>query len=139
MERNIKKNQNIRKKICAVVFFLCTLLLTGCGDDGESIYNFTGVEPKEIDPWVYLQDTTLSSNTQILGFASSASRLGITIGVMGIAFSILYMAIRIFFVRNAKVREEIKEEAIIKGMVAIMIFSVPFWLGIFKLAGEMLI
>lgn len=49
------------------------------------------------------------------------------------------MAIRIFFARNAKVREEIKEEAMIKGMVAIMIFSVPFWLGIFKLAGEMLI
>lgn len=44
-----------------------------------------------------------------------------------------------FFARNAKVREEIKEEAMIKGMVAIMIFSVPFWLGIFKLAGEMLI
>lgn len=57
----------------------------------------------------------------------------------GHRFSILYMAIRIFFARNAKVREEIKEEAMIKGMVAIMIFSVPFWLGIFKLAGEMLI
>lgn len=121
--------------------FLCTMLLTGCGDDGsgQSIYNFAGVEPKEIDPWVYLQDTALSSNTQILGFASSASRLGITVGVMGIVFSILYMAIRLFFARNAKVREEIKEEAMIKGMVAIMIFSVPFWLGIFKLAGEMLI
>ena len=77
--------------------FLCVLLLTGCGDDGESIYNFSGVEPKEIDPWVYLQDTALSSNTQILGFASSASRLGITVGVAGIVFSILYMAIRIFF------------------------------------------
>ena len=94
---------------------------------------------QSIDPWVYLQDTALSSNTQILGFASSASRLGITVGVAGIVFSILYMAIRIFFARNAKVREEIKEEAMIKGMVAIMIFSVPFWLGIFKLAGEMLI
>lgn len=139
MEGNSKKNRHIRKKVCAAVFFLCTLLLTGCGDEKKSIYDFTGVEPKEIDPWVYLQDTSLSSNTQILGFASSASRLGITIGVMGIVFSILYMAIRIFFARNAKVREEIKEEAMIKGMVAVMIFSVPFWLGIFKLAGEMLI
>ncbi|MCH5249993.1 MAG: hypothetical protein J1E98_08670 [Lachnospiraceae bacterium] len=139
MEENSRKNRHIRKKICTAVLFLCLLLLTGCGDDGKSIYNFVGVEPKEIDPWVYLQDTALSSNTQILGFASSASRLGITIGVIGIVFSILYMAIRIFFARNAKVREEIKEEAMIKGMVAIMIFSVPFWLGIFKLAGEMLI
>ena len=114
------------------VLFLCALLLTGCGDDGESIYNFAGVEPKEIDPWVYLQDTALSSSAQILG-------LGITVGVMGIVFSILYMAIRIILARNAKVREEIKEEAVLKGMVAVMIFSVPFWLGIFKLAGEMLI
>lgn len=139
MKGNSRKNRHTRKKIYTVVLLLCTLLLTGCGDDGESIYNFAGVEPKEIDPWVYLQDTALSSNTQILSFASSASRLGITIGVMGIVFSILYMAIRIFFARNAKVKEEIKEEAMIKGMVAIMIFSVPFWLGIFKLAGEMLI
>lgn len=138
MEGNSRKNCHIRKKICRAVLFLCTLLLTGCGDD-ENIYNFAGKEPKEIDPWVYLQDTALSTNTQILGFASSASRLGITIGVMGIVFSILYMAIRIFFARNAKVKEEIKEEAKIKGMVAIMIFSIPFWLGIFKLAGEMLI
>ena len=134
-----QKNRRMRKKMCMVVLPLCALLLTGCGDDGESIYNFAGMEPKEIDPWVYLQDTALSSNAQILGFASSAGRLGIIIGVMGIVFSILYMAIRIFFARSAKVREEIKEEAMIKGMVAIMIFSVPFWLGIFKLAGEMLI
>ena len=138
MEGNSRKNCHVRKKIRRAALILCTLLLTGCGDD-ENIYNFAGKEPKEIDPWVYLQDTALSTNTQILGFASSASRLGITIGVMGIVFSILYMAIRIFFARNAKVKEEIKEEAKIKGMVAIMIFSIPFWLGIFKLAGEMLI
>ena len=136
MKGKNRRKCHSRKKICTAALFLCVLLLTGCGDDGESIYNFSGVEPKEIDPWVYLQDTALSSNTQILGFASSASRLGITVGVMGIVFSIMYMAIRIFFARNAKVREEIKEEAMIK---AIMIFSVPFWLGIFKLAGEMLI
>lgn len=138
MGGNGRKKRSIRKKSMAVLF-LCALLLTGCGDDGESIYNFAGVEPKEIDPWVYLHDTALSSSAQILGFASSASRLGITVGVMGIVFSILYMAIRIILARNAKVREEIKEEAVLKGMVAVMIFSVPFWLGIFKLAGEMLI
>lgn len=139
MKEKCRKNRHMGKKACAAALVLCTLLLTGCGDDEKGIYNFSGVEPKEIDPWVYLQDTALSSSTQILGFASSASRLGITVGVMGIVFSIMYMAIRIFFARSAKVREEIKEEAMIKGMVAIMIFSIPFWLGIFKLAGEMLI
>lgn len=139
MKEKRRKNRHRRKRICSVMLMLCTLLLTACGDDEESIYNFSGMEPKEIDPWVYLQDMELSSNTQILDFGSSAGRLGITIGVMGIAFSIMYMAIRIFFARSAKVREEVKEEALIKGMVAIMIFSIPFWLGIFKLAGEMLI
>lgn len=96
MKGKNRRKCHSRKKICTAALFLCVLLLTGCGDDGESIYNFSGVEPKEIDPWVYLQDTALSSNTQILGFASSASRLGITVGVAGIVFSILYMAIRFF-------------------------------------------
>lgn len=80
MKGKNRRKCHSRKKICTAALFLCVLLLTGCGDDGESIYNFSGVEPKEIDPWVYLQDTALSSNTQILGFASSASRLGITVG-----------------------------------------------------------
>lgn len=86
MKGKNRRKCHSRKKICTAALFLCVLLLTGCGDDGESIYNFSGVEPKEIDPWVYLQDTALSSNTQILGFASSASRLGITVGVAGIVF-----------------------------------------------------
>ena len=73
MKGKNRRKCHSRKKICTAALFLCVLLLTGCGDDGESIYNFSGVEPKEIDPWVYLQDTALSSNTQILGFASSAS------------------------------------------------------------------
>lgn len=139
MERTEKKAVSKGKK---VVFLLlpCVCLITGCGNDGEgSIYNFAGVEPKEIDPWVYLQDVALSSNAQIRRFASSAGKLGITLGVMGIVFSILYMAIRILFAKNGKVKEEIKEEAMIKGVVAIMIFSVPLWLGICKMVGEMLI
>lgn len=138
--------ENVRKKYycreAKVIFFILISMcfLTGCGDDGEgSIYDFSGVEPKEIDPWVYLKDTALSSNTQIRRFASSAGSLGITIGVMGIVFSILYMAIRILFARSGKVKEEIKEEALTKGLVAIMIFSIPLWLGVCKMVGEMLV
>lgn len=138
--------ENVRKKYycreAKVIFFILISMcfLTGCGDDGEvSIYDFSGVEPKEIDPWVYLKDTALSSNTQIRRFASSAGSLGITLGVMGIVFSILYMAIRILFARSGKVKEEIKEEALTKGLVAIMIFSIPLWLGVCKMVGEMLV
>lgn len=139
MERTGKKVFSKGKK---VVFLLlpCVCLITGCGNDGEdSIYNFAGVEPKEIDPWVYLNDMSLSSNEQIRRFASSAGSLGITLGVMGIVFSILYMAIRILFAKSAKVKEEIKEEVMIKGVVAIMIFSIPLWLGLCKMVGEMLL
>lgn len=52
-EKNRENRHIVRKKICTAALFLCALLLTGCGDDGESIYNFSGVEPKEIDPWVW--------------------------------------------------------------------------------------
>lgn len=138
--------ENVRKKYycreAKVIFLILVSMcfLTGCGDDGEgSIYDFSGVEPKEIDPWVYLKDTALSSNTQIRRFASSAGSLGITLGVMGIIFSILYMAIRILFAQSGKVKEEIKEEALTKGLVAIMIFSIPLWLGVCKMVGEMLV
>lgn len=118
----------------------CALMLTACGSkEQESLYNFAGVEPKEIDPWVYLGDTALSSNQQILSFASSASRLAITIGVTGIVFSLLFMAVRLLFSGSAKVRSEVKEEAVLKGLIAIMLFSVPLWLGVCKLVGEMLV
>lgn len=141
MKKEAKKNTTEKKqKLLLVVLLFCIGFLTGCSKDtGDSIYNFSNTEPKEIDPWVYLQDTTLSSNPQILSFASSASSLGITIGVMGITISILYMAIRILFSRNAKARNEMKEEALQKGITAVMLFSIPLWLGICKMIGELLI
>lgn len=118
----------------------CAYTFTACGNKEQtSIYDFAGVEPKEIDPWVYLGDTALSSNQQILNFASSASRLAITIGVTGIVFSILFMAVRLLFSGSSKTRSEVKEEALLKGLIAIMLFSIPLWLGVCKLVGEMLV
>lgn len=135
-----KRFKRIRKMGMIHLVSLACLLLGGCGNkEKESIYNFSGIEPKEIDPWVYLSDTALSSSTQIRGFASSAGKLGITIGVMGIVFSIFYMVIRVLFNGSVKTRSEVKEEALMKGLIAIMIFSVPLWLGICKLLGEALI
>ena len=121
------------------VVLVCSFALAGCGDESNGLYDFAGKEPKEIDPWVYLQDTALSSSEQILSFASSASRLGTTIGVMGIVFSILFMVIRVLFAGSAKTKSEIKEEALIKGLIAIMLFSIPLWLGICKLLSEVLV
>ena len=129
-----------KKSLFLLISLIFCSVLAGCGnEEGGSIYNFSGVEPKEIDPWVYLQDTALSSSTQIRSFASSAGSLGITIGVMGIVFSIFYMAIRMFFSTSAAARNEVKEEALLKGLIAVMIFSIPLWLGICKLLGDALV
>ena len=38
MKEKSRRNRHMRKKICTAALFLCALLLTGCGDDGESIY-----------------------------------------------------------------------------------------------------
>ncbi|HBA46385.1 MAG TPA: hypothetical protein DCZ91_01000 [Lachnospiraceae bacterium] len=122
-----------------VLLLLCAVLFSACGDDEENLYDFSGTEPKEIDPWVYIQDTAISASAQILGFASSAGNLAITIGVMGIIFSILYMSLRILFAGNARARSEVKEEAVLKGLIAIMLFSLPLWLGLCKMVSEMLV
>lgn len=137
MEKS-KKVGGMRLKIVLILLF-CTIMLAACGKEKEGgLYDFEGVEPKEIDPWVYLQDTALSSNPQILGFASSAGGLAITIGVAGIVFSLLFMAIRLLFSGSAKMKNEIKEEALLKGVIAIMLFSIPLWLGVCKLVGDMM-
>lgn len=115
-------------------------LLSGCSGNAEnSIYNFADVEPKDIDPWTYLQDTSISSSLQIRSLSSSSYSLAITVGIMGIIFSILYMAIRILFSMDAKKKSEVKEEAVLKGLIAIALFSIPLWLSIFKMIGELLI
>ena len=134
------KEKHKHRKISFLILGCCSSILTACGnEENSSIYNFSGAEPKEIDPWVYLQDTALSSSTQIRSFASSAGSLGITIGVMGIVFSIFYMAVRLLFSGSVKTRSEVREEALMKGLIAIMIFSIPLWLGICKLLGDALV
>ncbi len=134
------KEKRKHRKIYFLILLYCSSILTACGnEENGSIYNFSGAEPKEIDPWVYLQDTTLSSSAQIRSFASSAGSLGITIGVMGIVFSIFYMALRLLVSGSVKTRSEVKEEALMKGLIAIMIFSIPLWLGICKLLGDALV
>jgi len=128
-----------RKKVIFMLFlFIVAMTLAGCKKSGET-YDFADMEPKSIDPWVYIQDTSISASGTIRNFASSAGNLGVTVGVMGIVFSLLYMAIRILFSSSPKTRNEIKEEVIMKGLIAIMIFNVPLWLGVFKMFGDLLI
>lgn len=113
--------------------FLCAVLLSGCKED------IVQQETKNIDPWTYIRDTSLSNDPIILNFASSAGELGITIGIIGITFSILYMAIRIIMTHDAKKKEEIKQEAGFKGVIGIIIFSIPFWLGVMKTIGDIFV
>lgn len=138
MGRSRSRKRKGRRGV-SILLMLCALLLSACGDDEGNLYDFSGKEPKEIEPWEYIQDTSLNTSAEILGFASSAGSLAITVGVMGIVFSILYMCIRLLFAGNARARSEVKEEAVLKGLIAIMLFSVPLWLGVCKMVGEMLI
>lgn len=133
----------MKKKRFLLVFLICitcALSITGCGDEGgDSIYNFSDTTPKQIDPWVYLTNSSISDIKPIKDFAASAGALATTVGVIGIVFSILYMAIRLLFSSSAKTKAEVKEEALVKGLVAIMLFSIPLWLGICKLISDLLV
>lgn len=133
----------MKKKKILLAFLICiacVFTVTGCGDEeGDSIYNFSDTAPKQIDPWVYLTDSSLSDIDSIKDFASSAGALAMTVGIIGIVFSILFMAIRMLFSSSAKAKAEVKEEALVKGLIAIMLFSIPLWLGICKLISDLLV
>ena len=118
-----------------LVSFLCGCS-SGAADDP---YNFAGTELKDIDPWVYVEDTSITLNGSLIKLAASSTELAITVGVIGIVFSIVYIILRICFTKNANTKEEIKRQAIQKGIIAIMLFSIPFWLGLFKYFAELLV
>lgn len=126
--------------LLSVLLTMMLLTLSGCkNNDTEDPFNFSGKEPKDINPWTYVEDTSITINSVFRNLAASSSELGIVLGIMGIVFSIFYMVLRIFFSRNAATKEEVKQEAILKGMIAIMLFSIPFWLGMFKQFAELLV
>lgn len=119
--------------------FLPVFVLSGCSSE-KTMMEITQAETKNIDPWVYLTDTSISANSTIKAFAGSAASVLITIGVMGIVFSILYLVVRLLFGgSSAKMRSQMKEEMIFKSVVAVMLFSVPFWLGLMKMLGDLLV
>lgn len=122
-----------------LLFLMLLVFLSGCGKKGDGIYDFEGQDPQVIDPWVYLKDNSISQDTILRDFASSAAQLGITVGILGMVFSILLMAIRLASSSDPKKREEIKQEAIIKAIIGILLFSIPFWMGVLKLFGDSLI
>lgn len=130
----------MKKRLRFLILLVLTILsLTGCGDGEGDLYDFSGVEPKDINPWVYVEDTSIYLNESMSDLAASSSELAMTIGIMGMVFSLIYIAIKLLFSKNAARREEIKQEAMLKGVIAVMLFSVPFWLGLFKQFSELLI
>lgn len=134
-----KAMKNYKRKQCLICLLL-VLFLCGCSSGtADDPYDFTGTEPKDIDPWVYVEDTSITLNGSLKKLAASSTELAITIGVIGIVFSIVYIILRICFTKNANTKEEIKRQAIQKGIIAIMLFSIPFWLGLFKYFAELLV
>lgn len=131
--------KRIHRAFTSIAAFLPVFVLAGCSSE-ETIVEITRAETKNIDPWTYLADTSISTNSTIRIFAGSAAKLLITIGIMGIVFSILYLVIRLLFGgSNAKMKSEVKEEVIFKSIIAVMLFSIPFWLGIIKMISDLLV
>ncbi len=127
------------KAFQGMIAFLPAFILMGCTEKHGTI-EIGQAETKNIDPWAYLMDTSVSTNGTIQAFAGSAAKLLITLGVMGIVFSILYLSIRLLFGGSStKVKSEAKEEVIFKSVIAIMLFSIPFWLGIIKMLSDLLV
>lgn len=114
--------------------------LSGCGNKEEgNPFDFSGIETKDLNPWNYMENMELSMSEPLKNLGASSAELGITIGIIGIIFSIFYMVLRICFSKSAVIKEEVKQEAVLKGMIAIMLFSIPFWLGLFKMTAELLV
>lgn len=131
--------RRLHKAFTGTLIFLPAFVLSGCSSE-ETIVEITRAETKNIDPWAYLVDTSISTNGTMQAFAGSAAKLLITIGIMGIVFSILYLIIRLLFGSgNAKVKSEAKDEVIFKSVIAVMLFSIPFWLGIIKMISDLLV
>lgn len=131
------KDSLIRKQAGCLAFW-AAVLLSGCTKKTE--LELARAETKNIDPWVYLSDTSISTNGTVKEFAGSAAGLMVTVGVMGIAFSIFYLVLRLFFGGSrAKVKNELKEEILFKSVISIMLFSIPFWLGLVKMISDLLV
>ena len=132
----------MRRKRMILVLLIGVLLLalSGCGNKEEgNPFPFSGIETKDLNPWNYMENMELSMSEPLKDLGASSAQLGITVGIMGIVFSIFYMVLKICFTKNAAIKEEIKQEAVLKGMIAIMLFSIPFWLGLFKMTAELLV
>ena len=130
----------MKKKLRILLLVITVLTLSGCGgDEEEDPFDFSGIEPKDINPWTYLEDTTIYLNGSLTDLAASSSELAMTVGIIGMVFSTFYIALRLMFSKNAARREELRQEAVLKGLISVMLFSVPFWLGIFKQFSELLI
>lgn len=131
----------MKKKLRILLLLVITVLtLSGCGgDEEEDPFDFSGIEPKDINPWTYLEDTSIYLNGSLTDLAASSSELAMTVGIIGMVFSTFYIALRLMFSKNAARREELLQEAVLKGLISVMLFSVPFWLGIFKQFSELLI
>lgn len=130
-----------RKRIIVLMLtWMLLFSLSGCGNKEEgNPFDFSGIETKDLNPWNYMENMELSMSEPLKNLGASSAELGITIGIIGIIFSIFYMVLRICFSKSAAIKEEVKQEAVLKGMIAIMLFSIPFWLGLFKMTAELLV
>lgn len=78
--------------------------------------------------------STLITKTQDIG--ASGYQLLLTIGVIGLVFSIMFTAISLLMTSNAQKREEKKSHALVICVAGVVIFSAFSIVGFFKSIGS---
>ena len=70
----MKKGKKVR---VLLLLLLLIFVLTGCGngEDDADPFDFSGVEPKDLNPWTYVEDTSISLNGALRNLASSSAEL----------------------------------------------------------------
>ena len=97
--------------------WILLLSLSGCGNKEEgNPFDFSGIETKDLNPWNYMENMELSMSEPLKNLGASSAELGITIGIIGIVFSIFYMVLRICFSKSAAIKEEVKQELLFEEM-----------------------
>lgn len=84
-----------------------------------------------LDPFDFLGFSlnSYSSDENIVGTTQSMYDLLITVGVLGVLFSLCFIGLKLSFARPGK-RAEALEELKWKALTAIALFSAPFLIGV---------
>ena len=94
------------------------------------------------DEWDFMKNPSGNSGvfksliSKLKDIGSSGYELMLTIGIIGLVFSIVFTAVSLLLTSNAQKKEEKKSHALVICVVGVVIFSVFSIIGFFKSIGS---